>query len=172
MKLIKTRKFLLRHYQKGDEISLVKNINNEKIMKYTLRIPNPYKMSDANEWIHYNMEMLTEKDPSEINMAMIVEKEVVGGLGFTNIDVHKAELGYWLAEGLWNQGLMTDAVKRMTKAGFKDLKFKRIYATVFPDNEASMKVLEKAGYEREGYLKNYFLNNSSLQDVYMYAAFR
>ncbi len=67
----------------------------------------------------------------------------------------KAELAYWLGRDHWGQGLMTAAVQRVTACAFADLGMHRIYATTHPQNEASQRVLQRAGFQREGVLRQH-----------------
>ncbi|MAF43576.1 MAG: GNAT family N-acetyltransferase [Parcubacteria group bacterium] len=161
--------FILRPYKRGDEASLRKNINNKKIYRNTLRIPYPYTKKDAHFWVSCNLKFNKEKKKSEINFVIDIEDELVGSIGFSKIKGHKAEIGYWLAEKYWGQGIMAEAVKLATKIGFKKLKLKRIYATVFSSNKASMHVLENNGYKFEGIMKKHYKKNNRFMDVHLYA---
>src|SRR3989338_4215183 len=95
--IIRTKRFILRPYRKGDEESLQKNINDKEVYKYTLRIPYPYKLKDAKWWINYNFRLEKKKNPNEINFAVVINGKVVGGIGLMNKESnHKAEIGYWI----------------------------------------------------------------------------
>jgi len=50
--IIQTKRFILRPYRKGDEKSLVENINDKNVSKFMLNIPYPYKPKDAKKWIN------------------------------------------------------------------------------------------------------------------------
>jgi len=169
---LKTKRFTIRPFEVGDEVSLQVNINNANIFANTVRLPNPYSIEDAKEWVLYNIDLSNNKEKMDLNLAVIINKEVVGGIGLSNVTEHKAELGYWLAEKYWNQGIMSEAVDIITNYGFKKLKLQRIYATVLTYNTASSKVLEKVGYELEGTLRNYLVKNDKLMDVFMYSIVR
>ena len=54
--VIKSKKFILRPFKKGDEFSLAKNINNKKVIKNLLVVPSPYKLKDARYWVAKNLE--------------------------------------------------------------------------------------------------------------------
>jgi len=91
---------------------------------------------------------------------------VVGGVGLRDVDGHKAEIGYWLAEAYWGRGITTEAVKLVVKYCFNRLKLRRLYAYVFPRNQASLRVLFKAGFKKEGLLKkNVVKNGKFFNDV-------
>jgi [ribosomal protein S5]-alanine N-acetyltransferase len=81
----------------------------------------------------------------------------------------RAELGYVLAKAYWGKGIATAAVKQALDTGFNDLRVQRIEAFVDPDNQASQRVLIKAGMTCEGLLKNYTVFKGSLRDRYVYA---
>ena len=166
---IHSKKFILRPFKKGDESSLIENINNRKIAKNTSAIPYPYRLKDARSWIKSNLKLNKKKKKSEINFAIDISGMVVGGIGFRKIESHKAEIGYWLGEKYWGQGIMTTAVKLVTKYAFQELRLKRVYAHVLPFNKGSVRVLEKAGYKYEGKLKKDSLKNNKLIDSLMFA---
>ncbi|TIM75611.1 MAG: GNAT family N-acetyltransferase, partial [Mesorhizobium sp.] len=67
------------------------------------------------------------------------------------------------------RGLMTDAVKVVTRFAFDTLRLHRIEAACIPDNARSIRVLEKAGFRREGLLRSYLRINGIWQDHYLYA---
>jgi len=169
MIIIKSKKFILRPFKKGDEIPLRNSINNKKIYRNTLAIPYPYTSKHAKEWIRKNLKEGRKKKPAMVNFVIDIDCGVAGAVGFHKIEWYKAEIGYWLAEKHWGQGIMTEAVKLATKFGFKKLKLKRIYATVFPSNKASMRVLEKNNYNFEGVLRKYYKKDNKFLDANLYA---
>lgn len=61
-----------------------------------------------------------------------------------------AELAYWIAHEHWNEGYATAAVAAILEYGFDELGLHRVKAATFADNEASQRVLEKVGFDREG----------------------
>ncbi len=167
--VIKTGKFILRPYRKGDEKSLAKNINDKKIYRSTLRIPYPYTLKDAKEWVRKNLKEGRKKKPAEMNFVIDINGEVAGGIGLSEIKGHQAEVGYWIASKYRNKGITTLALKKVTKFGFKKIKLRRIYACVFLFNKPSMKVLKKNGYKLEGILRKEIKKGNKLLDNYLFA---
>ena len=170
MVVIKSKKFILRPFRKGDEESLRRSINNRTIYKNTLSIPYPYTLKDAKKWVAKAIEKTKQRKSDSVYFVIDIGGEVAGSVSF--IKQYKAEIGYWLGEKYWRQGIMTEAVKLATKFGFKELKLKRIYAYVFPWNKASMRVLEKAGYNLEGILRKDIKKNNKFIDAYLFAKVR
>ena len=165
MPIIKSKRFVLRPLRKGDEKSLVENINDKDIYRYTLRIPHPYTMKHAKQWIN----SVKKKDKTKINLAIVVNGEVVGGIGLNDIQKHKAEIGYWLGKKYWNKGVMTKAVKLVTDFGFRNLKLKRIYAHIRPENKASIIVLERNRFKLEGLMRKEAFKDGKFIDALLYA---
>ena len=82
---------------------------------------------------------------------------------------HSAEIGFWLGEQYWNKGIATEAVRAFTQYGFREHGLSRIYAHVFAWNVASMRVLEKCGYQREGLLRQSAVKDGKMVDEVLYA---
>ena len=168
--VIKSKKFILRPFKKGDEFSLAKNINNKKVIKNLLVLPFPYKLKDARYWVAKNLEEYKKKEPAMIGFAIDIGGEIVGSVGIHKIaKSHQAEIGYWLAEQHWGNGIMTEAVKLITKFSFNELKLERVYAYAFSFNKASQRVLAKAGFKFEGILKKNSKKDNKFIDDYLFS---
>jgi RimJ/RimL family protein N-acetyltransferase len=163
---------LLRPWRPGDEASLVRHANDERVAR-NLRdlFPHPYTLEDARSWI---ASCLEDRDPPH-RFAIVAGDEAVGGIGFhRHRDVARltAELGYWLGAALWGRGLATEAVVRVTGYAFERFDLERLEAHVFDSNPASCRVLEKAGYAREGKLRRAVVKDGRLLDLWIYARLR
>jgi len=160
--------FIIRGWKKGDEISLQKNANNPNVSACLMdRFPSPYTMEAAMSWVDF----LIDQDPV-INFAITIDDEVIGGIGMEpRQDVYRktALIGYWLSEELWGKGIMPEAVKLVTEYAFTHLDFIRLQASVYSKNPASMRVLEKAGYVKEGVMRNAVIKGGEILDEHMYA---
>lgn len=168
--VIKGSQFILRPFQKGDEKSLQKNVNNKKIHRMTSHLPHPYFLKDAKKWIKLSLAEYKKKDPQRVAFVIDIDKNVVGSIEFHNIRKnHKAEIGYWLAESCWGKGIMTEALKLMTEFGFGKLNLKRIQLRAYVFNKASQKVAKNADYKFEGVLKKDVKKENKFLDSYMFA---
>lgn len=160
--------FIIRGWKLGDEVSLQKHADNPNVSACLMdRFPSPYTMEDAAKWVS----LLIEQDPL-VNFAITINDLVIGGIGLEpRQDVYRKTslLGYWLSEELWRQGIMPEAVKLVTHYAFTQLGFMRIQASVYSKNPASMRVLEKAGYIKEGILRNAVIKNNVVMDEHIYA---
>lgn len=149
-----TKKFTLRPFQKSNARNIAKYINDKQIYRNTSHIPYPYKLKDAHQWLKKILPNYRKKIPHDVHLAIEINNEICGCVSLMEIDLgHKAEIGYWLARKYWGGGIMSTAVQEMLKFGCKELKLKRVYAYVFTFNKASVKVLMKNGFKKEGLLK-------------------
>lgn len=96
-----------------------------------------------------------------------------GTISFHSLSVKNSvgELGYWMSASMRGKGIATTAARMLTDFGFASIGFKRIEALVDIENIASAKLLESAGYDREGLLKNKVTRDDGRQvDMYLFAA--
>lgn len=97
---------------------------------------------------------------------------LIGGITLGNIRYGVAQtghVGYWIGERYAGQGLMLDALDLLLAYAFETLRLHRIEAACIPDNQRSLRLLEKAGFRREGLLRAYLRINGTWQDHYLYA---
>jgi ribosomal-protein-alanine N-acetyltransferase len=95
------------------------------------------------------------------------DEALVGGLTLANIRRGVAQagsLGYWVGEPFARRGLMTGAVRALVPFSFGSLRLHRIEAACIPSNAASIRLLEKTGFVREGYAREYLCINGLWQD--------
>jgi len=166
---MKTVNFTLRPFRKGDEPSLAANINSKKIERYTQNIPYPYTLENAKQWVKYNISNDLKKEKTERNFVIDVDGQVAGSVGVFGIRGHKAEIGYWLATSYWGCGIMTAAVKMVTKYVLREMGLRRVFARVVPANKASAGVLKNAGYKYEGLLRKDGVKHGKILDMLLFA---
>lgn len=139
----------LRSFRPSDAPSLALHANNRRVwINLRDRFPHPYALEHAEEFIH-----AVTTTPPESHFAIVVDGAAAGAIGLMfQDDVYRrsAEVGYWLGEPFWGRGIVTEALRTITEWGFERFDLCRIYACVFEWNPASVRVLEKAGYEVEG----------------------
>lgn len=170
--------FYISDYQEGDQKDLILHMKEKQIYNQTLCIPFPYTQEDADSWVKLHLDKIKELDGKTTNWAIRQKSKstdrdsLVGAIGFMTLKVgsnHKSELGYWLAKPYWNKGIMTKAVQKTVEYAFKEFGLVKITAGVFASNIGSAQVLEKNGFEQEGYLKLHYSKDGQLFDGKMYA---
>lgn len=97
---------------------------------------------------------------------------LIGTIGLHDPQQGAMELGYDLARAYWGRGIATQATRRVLAWGFEELDLQRIQATVVEGHSASVRVLEKCGFHKEGVLQDYRLCRGALRDFGMYAVLR
>ncbi|MCG1028999.1 GNAT family N-acetyltransferase [Virgibacillus halodenitrificans] len=98
-------------------------------------------------------------------------QEFAGTLGLNNLSLwsKKAELGYELHPNYWNQGIITEAARSVLNYAFSELALVRMGAVTYPQNIASIAVLEKLGFQKEGLLRRYLYQNNQSHDAYIFS---
>lgn len=164
-------RFTLRPWRKGDEEALVLHGNNRKVWRnLTELFPHPYTLQDAENWIS-----VANESPPSTHLAIELEGAAIGGTGFIageGTSYRTALFGYWLGEAHWGKGIATRAAREMAKQVFSNPRFARLEASVFEWNTPSMRVLEKAGFVREGVLKKSVFKDGQLVDSVVYGLLR
>jgi RimJ/RimL family protein N-acetyltransferase len=129
--------------------------------------PSPYTGPDADYWFS-----MVSSPCSSILLAIEVAGEDVGGIGVISgegIHEYTGHLGYWLGESLWGRGIATASVRSLTDYSLSKTKFVRLEAPVFAWNPASMRVLDKVGFKKEGVLEKSGFKDGQFIDIAMYA---
>lgn len=163
---------LLRPWQQNDAEPLVALANNKKIWD-NMRdyFPHPYTESDAQEWLALNAGVTPV-----LNFVIEVDGQLAGGIGMvpkTDVYRNNMEIGYWLGEPYWGKGIATQSIALICNIIWKNhLHINRIYAEVFENNKASMRVLQKNGFELESVRKKAVIKNNLLMNDYVWAKFR
>ncbi|KAI8825988.1 acetyltransferase [Fimicolochytrium jonesii] len=152
----------IRHFQPGDEPRLLQIANNPNIARnLTTMFPHPYTLADAEFWVAANRLKTSPEDTGpavprqrHFSYAVEIDGQLGGAGGFTLLGDYRArtaEIGYWLGEEYWGQGIATAVaawVVESVRATQGDVV--RVEAAVFEGNEGSRRVLEKCGFVREG----------------------
>ncbi len=159
--------FAIRSYRADDAPALARRANNPRVAENLRdRFPFPYTLADAHEWLAAAL----RQDP-ETNFAIEVDGRLAGTIGLElgeDVYRHSAEIGYWLGEDCWGRGIASAAVRLLSDWGFDELGLLRIHAFVFENNPASVRVLEKAGFELEGRMRSAVVKNGRVMDQWVY----
>ncbi|MCB0527452.1 MAG: GNAT family N-acetyltransferase [Saprospiraceae bacterium] len=159
----------LTPFNDADKGNLVKYLNDEAMRRNTLRVPHPYTPKDADEWLEKVKQNLADRGRTVNWVIRHREAGAIGGIGSflkNGLDGHSDEIGYWIAGPFRGQGIMTEVVRQFCAHLFDTRPaLLRIEAWVFAHNQASVRVLEKAGFEREGFSRKAFFKNGTPLDA-------
>lgn len=163
--------FCIRSFEHSDKAALIKYADNFKIfVKLKDSFPHPYTEEDAEEWLG----LACNQNP-ELNFAIANDIELIGAIGLQfqdDVNRFSAEIGYWIGEPFWGKGIAASALIAMTDYAFKHFEFNRLFAGVFEGNDASIKVLSKAGYKPEGRLRKAVYKDGTFLDQFIYSILR
>jgi [ribosomal protein S5]-alanine N-acetyltransferase len=158
----------VRSWQPRDVSSLVTHANNRNVsINLRDRFPFPYTRRDGRDFIKMARRMTPESF-----FAIAVDGEAVGGIGFVphqDVERVSSEVGYWLGEPFWGRGITTEALSAITRYAISTHGFTRLFALPFAHNEASCRVLEKAGYVLEARLRKSAIKEGQICDQLQYA---
>ena len=118
---------------------------------YLIYVGRRYALGDFYDWAIIDRE----------------SRKMIGTCGFTKIDTanNSAEIGYVLNPDFHRRGFGSEAVKRILKFGFEELKLNRIEARFMQGNEASLALMRSVGMTFEGYMRDLVLAKGSYRTV-------
>lgn len=154
-KKLETNRLILRKINKTDYKQAYKNwCNSDKVEKYVTWSKHDNETITKELYDKWILEY-DDKETYRWIIELKANKEVIGTIGVSKkfLAHSTCELGYCLGDKYWNQGIMTEAVKRVIKFLFEECEAKTIWAEYLENNPASGKVMVKAGMTYEGILR-------------------
>ncbi len=158
----------LRALRESDAPSLAKLADNVEVWRHMSdRFSRPYTLEVARHWVTQG-----HLDFGGENWAIALDDIAVGGCGLhpgQGQFACQVEVGYWLGQAYWGRGVATQIVRVLSERAFALPGVVRVFAGVHADNPASMHVLEKNGFVREGVLRKCVLKAGRPIDRVIYA---
>ncbi|MGH9499038.1 MAG: GNAT family N-acetyltransferase [Terriglobales bacterium] len=162
---LRTDRLLLRPFTRDDIPGLIPLIGAREVAATTRRIPHPYTLADAEEFIR------ARQQGDEISAAVVRQADLCllgGGILRPDADHRHAELGYWIGVPHWGKGYATEAARALARYGFEVLQLHRIYASHTANNPASGTVLRKIGMKYEGRMRQHLVKWGEYLDLEFY----
>jgi ribosomal-protein-alanine N-acetyltransferase len=157
----------LRLQQISDAQRFFEILNNPNFLYFGSQ---PDSIEAEIAWLEANEKRLREH--KEWNYTILKGEEIIGGIG-VKINQHRSyigEIGYFIDEAYWGQGIATEAVRLLEAICFEDLRMTRIELLMLPENIGSENVAVKNGYLKEGILHKALTHkDGSKRDCYLYA---
>lgn len=149
---LRTARLLLRRITAEDAPALLRMRSDPEVMRYIGR--EPARTLEEVQALCARIEETRAKNAGlMLGLALHAEPQaLIGTCGLWRLDAenHRAELGYMLAPAQQGRGLIGEAISAVCRHGFESLHLHSIEAHVDPANAASVRVLERAGFVREG----------------------
>ena len=166
MKIIETKRLILRPIKAGDEQQIYKFCSTEHIYKTLLTMPPPYTKQHAMDKVKSSLEHIKLGDKFPFAITLKGNDDLIGIIDLRpNYELKFAELGYWLGYEYWGQGIMTEAARAVMKFAFDDLSMHKLIIKAYTTNPASARVAVKCGFKLEGcqkeiyYLRGEYMSN-------------
>jgi RimJ/RimL family protein N-acetyltransferase len=170
---LQTNRLLLRPISLEDKEAVFAYRSNKEDNKYQGWIPE--KLSDVEEFIGKVAKQLDEPD-SWFQLVIIEQGSglVIGDLGihFCGDENKQAELGCTLNREFWRKGYATEAMKKAIDFLFNDLDKHRVFASIYPENSASIGLVERMGFRKEAhFVQSLYIDGKWVDDM-VYALLR
>ena len=163
---LETPRLLLRRMRMRDARDIYDWSSDRQVARYVLWEPHQ-SLGESRAYIRAMRACYRRGVPSSWAIEMKSLGKVIGTIGFMWVsrENRSAEVGYSLSRSYWGQGLMTEALSRVLRASFEELKLNRVEAQYDVRNPASGRVMEKCGMKQEGVLRNRIYNKGEYVDV-------
>ncbi len=149
---LETERLVLRRFRPSDAPAVRRLCDNWAIASMTSRLPHPYPLDGAVQWIGGQDADFHRERP----FAVTLDGELIGSVGLVG-EAESFELGYWIGEPWWGRGFATEAARAMCSFAFERLDAEQVTAGHFVINDASGRVLAKCGFRYTGQDKEYSL---------------
>lgn len=161
-----TPRLLLRRFEDADAQPLVNLCGPREVAEMTKTIPHPYSIQDAKDFLARIAGSWDRGDSIAFAVVLAQSQELVGSIGLRIDRTHRrAEVGYVILMSRWGQGIATEALRAILSLAFGELDLLRVFAHYFPENPASGRVLQKAGFRPEGLLKGHTIKWGLQRDL-------
>lgn len=143
--VLETERLVLRAPRLEDAKAVVALASDRRVAENTARIPHPYRVSEALEWIT----SVTAEEGKQTFLITLAGAPI-GACGIDLREASTPELGYWIGAPHWGQGYATEAARAVIDHAFTDLGHEALQAGARVSNPASRRVLEKCGFQWTG----------------------
>lgn len=168
--IIETDRLILREIVTDDAQGIFACFSNELVTRYYGQ-DTLHDIDQATAFVSHFSKIYRDKRGIRWGIERKGSKGIIGTIGFNNWSPKhkKAEIGYELHPDHWKKGYVSEAVQAVCSHGFHQLDLNRIGAVVFIENEASSRLLVKLGFQKEGVLQKFLVQNGVAHDVIMYS---
>jgi len=170
---INTNRLSLRWISAEDVDDVYTIYSDPEVMRYWSTPPLADRNA-ASKLVSEIQESFKRRELLKWGIALRKDDTLIGSVTLFHPDFthRRAEIGYALGRAHWGQGYMLETLKAVLTYAFEVLEFHRIEADVDPRNVASIRTLERLGFQREGYLRERWQVNGEIQDALFYGLLR
>ena len=171
--VLETPDLVLRPPRMRDAKAIHAYASDPEVARYVLWDPHR-SLRETREYVRSLIVRARRGDPSAWVIALKGTDQAIGTIGFVwySSENRSAELGYSLAREYWNHGYASQALLAVSREAFRSLPLNRLEAQHDLRNPASGKVMEHAGFRKEGVLRERLVNKGEFVSVALYALLR
>jgi RimJ/RimL family protein N-acetyltransferase len=171
--IITTERLVLRWVSENDIDSLFEVFSDSQVMRYWSTAP----YSDRDAAVQLQREIAAGNENNTMikwGLALRDSDRLIGTTTLFNLSLEngRAELGYAMGRAHWGKGYMNEALQALLSHAFEVMDLRRLEADVDPRNTASIRTLERLGFQKEGYLRERWHVNGEIQDALFYGLLR
>lgn len=170
---LESGRLFLRALCLDDQDAIWQYASDPEVTRYTL-FDFHQSPKQTREWLQFVIDAYARCDTAVWAIVVKDSRQVAGTCGIRNFDptAARVEMGYALARRYWGMGVATEAVRVMLPCCFGSLGLNRVEAKCVPEHVASRRVLEKAGFQFEGILREDEYFKGRFQDLALYSCLR
>jgi ribosomal-protein-alanine N-acetyltransferase len=170
---ISSSRLSLRDIRTDDVDDFYAVYSHPEVMRYWSTPPLPNREA-AMKLISEIHDGLKRQELLKWGIALATDDRLIGSVTLFHLDFthRRAEIGYALGRPYWRQGYMQETLSAIIDYAFTVLNLHRLEADVDPRNIASMRTVERLGFQREGYLRERWQVNGEIQDALFYGLLR
>ncbi|MCX7842078.1 MAG: GNAT family N-acetyltransferase [Clostridia bacterium] len=163
-------RIILRKLEISDAQDIFEYARHPDVARFVTWDPHT-SVADAESFISWTLERYEKDEAGEWGIELKETGKIIGTIGFVEYDARNfsGTIGYALSKEYWGKGIMTEAVKRVIKFAFEDMKLNRVEAVHVPENEGSGRVMQKAGMVYEGFLRQRMFAKGRFWDLKQYS---
>ncbi|MBD1869082.1 GNAT family N-acetyltransferase [Leptolyngbya sp. FACHB-671] len=167
---LETENLILRQIQLSDAEAVFKIFSDASVTKYH-DLDTATRLDQAQFLINRRAELFKSGQRIRWGIACKTNDVIIGSCGYSSWvkNSFRAEIGYELAKIHWQKGIMTEALRAMINFGFQEMGLNRIEARVMLENIASIRLLEKLGFEEEGILREHGYWKGSFHNLKLFS---
>ena len=147
-----------------EDVDFFHEMLNDPDVRRGIAVVDPVTRTNEREWAE------ARGEGDDVNFAIYYDDEPVGTIGLKppNAVTGSAEVGYIVAPTHWGNGFATDALQTLCRYAFDERGLNKVYASVYETNPASTRVVENAGFTREGVHREEGFVDGKHVDVFRY----
>lgn len=171
---LETNRLILRKFKIEDTENVFKNYASSDLVTKYMTWETHSSIEVTRQYLENLIENYKNNEFFDWSIVLKSTNEVIGSIGAKKLDkiISKVEVGYCIGEKWWNQGIVTEALKRVISFLFDEVGVNRIEAFHDIRNLVSGKVMQKCGMKFEGFLRQAYKFKNGLSDVLLYSILR